>query len=109
MIERCLDWSRLLVPETTEVGVDPHFEGFREIRLDDETFVFRPCEVTTEVTDGSTVSRFQFGRETRCLMNSVGNIGSSRLLEEVELANDTSVMEQFIKIVPILILTEDDR
>jgi hypothetical protein len=104
-----IGWSRLLVPETTEVGIDPHFEGFREIRLNDEALVFCPCEITTEMTDGSTVRRFRFGSESRRLMSRVGNIRSSGLLEEVELANDASVMERFIEIVTVFILIEDDR
>jgi hypothetical protein len=42
-------------------------------------------------------------------MNSVGNIRSRRLLKEVELANNASVMEQFFEIFPVFILIEDDR
>jgi hypothetical protein len=88
-----IGWSHLLVPESTEVGINPHFEGFGEIRLNDQPLVFSACEIATEVTDGLTVRRFQFGSEARCVMNSVGNVRSSRLLEEVELADDALVME----------------
>jgi hypothetical protein len=61
------------------------------------------------MTDGSTVRRFRFGSESRRLMDSISNIRSSGLLEEVELANDASVVERFIEIVTVFIFIEDDR
>ena len=72
-----IGWSRLLVPETTEVGFDPHFEPLGEVRLDDETFVFGSCEVTAKMADGTAVRRFWLGSKSRCLMNRIGYIRPS--------------------------------
>ena len=98
-----------LVPIATEVGVDSTFEGLAVTGCHDDAFVSRCDKVSHDMLDCLCVSFARIFGEASALVDGECDLGSRRLLKEVELANDRSVVKLLVEGVAIFIFHKDDR
>jgi hypothetical protein len=79
-------------PISGEVTIDMHFERLGGIWMKNQALIFGSKEVATEVFDSVSMGLFWITGKTSALVDSISDLGASRFLKKVELADYRSVV-----------------